>query len=278
MAGIEPGVVVETSEDPLGDIGIQRLEALPSHCCVPEPAGKEGVPGEQVRAAARVGIGQRHGTRRVPPQGEHVQGDAVDLDPVPLPETDIGCERQRIGVLGAGIRGRAKLLGHLDQGPGVIPVLMGRDQRVEATGALGDEFTDPMGVVGGVNEDLGAAGGGRQQVHVVVHRGDGHLADRHPGQAAHRRWSAGDDHRVIGGLVGAGQVKRSVHLDLLPKLDRCVRVWPVSPGSGLGQDPCGRSGSGSAVSSVAEPLANHSSSAAGLPDTTGPPTPTTRSG
>ena len=59
----------------------------------------------------------------------------------------------------------------------MVPVLMRRDDGVEAAGALVEQRKDPCGIVGGVDEQLGTREHAGQQIDVVGHLADACLSD-----------------------------------------------------------------------------------------------------
>src|SRR5690606_5576072 len=84
----------------------QRREALRVAVRVADPAGKQRVPGEQVRVAPRVAVEQRYRTRGVAHQVDDLQ--AAFTHPYRVAVRDrAGDPGQRARVRGMGQRGRA---------------------------------------------------------------------------------------------------------------------------------------------------------------------------
>src|SRR5699024_247362 len=105
-------------------------------------------------------------------------------------------ERRRVVLAGVGLR--RVVATDLDEGPDVVPVLVGRHEVVQSGAPRGDELADPLRLVGGVDEELLAGRPAGEEVDVVVHLRDGHLADRQRAQLAHGPGTARTDVGVVG--------------------------------------------------------------------------------
>ena len=82
VPGVDPGVVVVHVEDPLGDVGIQGLEALARVLGVSDPPREKRVPCEQMGVPVRVGVRERDRAGGVPAQVQDVELDLAEPDPV----------------------------------------------------------------------------------------------------------------------------------------------------------------------------------------------------
>ena len=96
---------------------------------------------------------------------------------VALLQPDLRAHRKGVGVVGAGIRPGVEGVDHGSQRPDVVPVLVGRDEVIEAAAALADEGGESRHVVGGVDEQLFTGLAAGEQVGVVRHLGHRDLAD-----------------------------------------------------------------------------------------------------
>ncbi len=159
-------------------------------CVVAAVAAREqGVPGEQV-GAVRSAVEQGERARRVAAQVDDLEPDLAELDHVPLGHQQVHRDRQLRRV--ERVRDLAGLE-HARDGAEGLPVVLvpvGGDQVPELGPAVAraDQVGDPLRLVGRVDQQRLVGGRADQQVGVVVHRPDRHLAHREgPDRTADRR-------------------------------------------------------------------------------------------
>jgi len=127
--------------------------------------------------ADRVAVDQGDRPRGVPTEVDDLEGDLTERDRVAVPQASIGYDGQRVRVLltcRGGSPGRA---GDVRECPMVVPVPVGRHDRVEGAGALIHQGEDPAGLVRGIDQQLRTGAHAGEQIDVVRHGADAGLAE-----------------------------------------------------------------------------------------------------
>lgn len=118
---------------------------------------------------------QRDRAGCVTAQGHGLQGDVAESDSVSMNEGVVSSDGNAVHVEGASVGGRSCRRDDIRQRTPVVLMPMRRDDTAESRRS--DQRENPVGFSRGINQKLHVRSPTAEQVGVVAHGTDGHLAD-----------------------------------------------------------------------------------------------------